>query len=164
MASRFEGDMFIYGDFGALTMTIPDGTVDDGAVAAGADILATKMRHQMNKHYAQESATLAAAGSWSIHTCWGVTAEIIAFEAGSVVICIGNATITVDLKKNGVSVLSAPIGLDSSNTIRLPEAGTISTSGLADGDMLEVVVTVNAGTGTLGKGLFANCIVREKPQ
>ncbi len=69
--------------------------------------------------------------------------------------CVGDATITVDLKVNGVSVLTAAITLDNGQSARELVAGTIDTDSLSADDVIEVAVTVNAGTGTLGKGVFA---------
>jgi len=43
----------------------------------------------------------------------------------------------------------------------LAEAGTISSSAVAAGDLLEVVVAVNAGSGALGTGLFIELEVDE---
>ena len=41
------------------------------------------------------------------------------------------------------------------------EAGTISSGALATGDLLEVVIAVSAGTGTLATGVYAQAIINE---
>jgi hypothetical protein len=70
--------------------------------------------------------------------------------------------VTVDLKKNGVSILTSVITLDSGNTNRVVEAGTISGDGtLAAGDWLEVTIAISAGTGTLATGVYAELILNE---
>jgi hypothetical protein len=79
----------------------------------------------------------------------------VGFKAGSVTACVGAATITVDLKKNGVSVLTATIVLDNANTARVVEAATITTTAAVAGDVFEVSVAVAAGGGTIGSGVFA---------
>lgn len=84
-----------------------------------------------------------------------------AVRAGVSVACIGDSTITVDVRKNGTSILSSTIVLDNSNTAFAEESGSISTSSYAAGDDLEVVVTVSAGTGTLGQGLHVDLILNE---
>jgi hypothetical protein len=91
----------------------------------------------------------------------GASATINSFKAGSVTACVGAATITVDLKKNGTSVLSAPITLNSSSTAYVVQSGTVTTTSLVAGDVLEVVVTATAGGGTLGNGVFAVAQVDE---
>lgn len=159
--TRIESDVYIAGNLRSQTMSIPNGTLVDAAVNAAAGIAATKLEHQYNIAYAQASGATAAAESRVLTTCYGATGDIISFKAGSVAPCAGNATVTVDLTKNGTSVLSAAITLDSANTARVVEAGTISTATMVAGDVLEAVIAVNAGTGTLALGVFGQLITRE---
>jgi hypothetical protein len=74
---------------------------------------------------------------------------------------VGDATITVDLLLNGTSCLNDEVVLDSTNTARTIEAAVLETTTLADGDVLEVTVAVDAGTGTLGTGLFTELVLIE---
>lgn len=138
--------------------------VENEHVAENASIDYKKLLHQHRKIYAQESATTAAVESRVIHVTHGLTGTALAFKAGSVVANIGNSTISVDLKKNGSSILSAPISLTSSNTARQLVSGTISSPGLVVGDVLEVSIAVSAGSGTLGKGVFCYLDLSEKPE
>lgn len=163
--TRIEGDAYVSGNLGALTFTPPAGCITDASVIAAANLAATKLEHQFAKVYAQNGLVDSVADKRVIHYVYGATGSIVAFEAGSVVPCTGTTTtITVNLTKGGVSVLSAPIVLDSANQARVAEAGTINNAALVDGDCLEVVVTVNAGDGAMGDGVFASCIIREKAQ
>jgi hypothetical protein len=75
---------------------------------------------------------------------------------GSIAKAIGDSTVTVDVKKNGTSVLSSVVTLNSSNTARIAVAATIdgTQDDLVAGDWLEVVITISAGTGTLPTGVF----------
>lgn len=164
MSSRIDGNIYVSGNLSAKTMSIPADTVDNEDVKANANFAATKLEHQHQKVYAQESDAAASAEDRVIHIVYGTSGQVVGFEAGSVVACIGDSTITIDLHKNGASILTAPITLDNSNSAYTPEEGTINTSSLSDGDVLEVVITVNAGSGTLGKGVFASAIIREKAQ
>ena len=91
----------------------------------------------------------------------GATAEIQSVRAGVVVAAVGDSTVTIDLYKNGASILSAPIVLDNTNTAYTEETGTLSSDDLVQGDCLEVVVTVSAGTGTLPQGLYVEVDVHE---
>jgi len=162
--SRIEGDVFINGNLRPKSFSPPAESITNAAIKAAAGIEAEKTEHLHRQIYAQESDTTAAAESRVVHVVYGATGDVVAFEAGIVVACIGDATITIDLKKNGVSVLTGAIVLDSTNAVRIVEAATIDTAGLVDGDVLEVVVTVNAGTGTLGKGVFAALTVHENAE
>lgn len=124
--------------------------------ASGSAIAAAKLTHDHRRGYAQESATAAADESRVIYR--GIAAAggtVLKFVAGAVTKAIGDATCTVDLKKNGTTVLSAPISLSSADTNRVALAGTISTPSYAAGDVFEVVIDGTIGTGTLPKGVFA---------
>jgi hypothetical protein len=155
------GDLHVAGTLSATTTTLSAGSVSNAKVAADADIDASKLEHQHSKTYEQESDTTSVTETRVIHVVYGTVATVVAFEAGSVTVCAGAATIDVDLLKNGVSILTAAITLDNGNSVRVVEAGTISSPTLADGDVLEVDVTATAGGGTVGKGVFASCIIRE---
>jgi hypothetical protein len=143
---QLDGDIIIRG---ALRVT------GQTSLSGGADIPASDLEHQHRCVYAQPSGSASAAGSSVVHVVDGSVGTLKAFKAGSISACTGDAAITVNLHKNGVSVLSAAIVLDSTNTARVVETGTISSVTVVAGDVLEIIVTVNAGTGALGNGVFA---------
>ena len=161
--TRQEGDFHVTGHLTGKTMGIPAGTLTNAGVNGSAAIATTKMRHQYIKVYAQESATSAADGAEVIHIAHGATGTIVGFAAGSVVANVGAATVTVDLLKNGTTVLSAVITLDSANTNYVVEDGTVNTTAYVDDDVLEVVIDGTAGGGTLALGVFAKALLREDP-
>jgi hypothetical protein len=151
MSTRFD-DAVIFG--GAVVfsgaVTIPDGSnIGPGAMAD----------FQHNKTYRQNGN--AAAATEVIHEARGTAGRIRAVRAGSVVAATGNSTATIDVRKNGTTVLSGTIVLDNANTAYVSEAGTLSVTSLAAGDVLTVVITVSAGTGTLPTGLFVTVVVDE---
>jgi len=162
--SRQDGDLFVVGDLGARTMSIPSGTVDNDDVQAAAGISATKVEHQFTKSYSQESATGAADEARVLHGVQGATGSIVAFEVGSVVANIGVAVVAIDLLKNGTTVLSSAVQLTSSHTAYEVVAATVGTTSLVDGDVLEAGIDGTAGGGTLAKGVFVNLIIREDPE
>lgn len=158
--SRLTGDTYVDGTLKARAMDIPAGTIIDSDVSASAGISASKLQHQYQPTWSQPNTT-ATAETRVLHRVFGATGTVSGFKAATIAACIGDSTITVDLKKNGSSILSAPIVLDNANTARVAEAGTISTPSVVAGDELEVVITVSAGTGTLGTGLSVSLKVRE---
>ncbi len=131
------------------------GCISDVHVDAAAGIKATKLEHQHRANYAQESDTTAAAEDRVVHVVHGTTGTLKAFKAGSVVANLTGATVSVDLHKNGASILTAAIVLDDADAAYDVVAGVIDTAAVLQDDVLEVVVTVAAGGGTLGKGVFA---------
>lgn len=161
--SRINGNMYVDGALGAKSLSVPAGSIVDASVNAAAAIAATKCKQRRHKNYAQPNTT-ATAETRVIHTVYGATGTVQSFKAGSIGANVGAATITVDLKKNGTTILSAAISLTSSTSALAEVAGTISSAGLVEGDVLTVVTTATAGGGTLGTGLFAEIVVDEDPQ
>jgi hypothetical protein len=162
--NRLEGNLYVTGNVSAQTVTLPNGTVGDAAVKDNAGIDATKLQHQHRVTFAQESGSTAIAEGRVLHHVRGATGSVVAFAVGCVTPCIGDAAITVDLKNNGASILTAPIELGSGQDAFDTVAGTIASAGLLAGDVLEIVITVTPGTGTLGEGLFAALTIHEKAQ
>lgn len=156
-----DGDLRIRGTLIPDTLTVPAGTVVNAGVSASAAIATTKVRHRYLASW-QQPNTNATAETRTIHVVRlpGTITEVV---AGSIVAATGDSTVTVDVKKNGTSVLSSAIVLNSSNTARVVEDGTVDSAQddvVAD-DWIEVVVTVSAGTGTLPTGLFVQVTVEE---
>ena len=143
----------------AKTLIPSAGCVGNSHIPAAAGIAASKLEHKHRKSY-EQSGTVAAA-TVPLHVVQGATGLIVSFKAGTIAPCTGNAVITVDLKKAGVSILTAVITLDNANTARVLESGTLSSTALVAGDFLEVVVAVNAGTGALGTGLCVQIELNE---
>ncbi len=157
---RIEDNLHIKGRLSADHLTIPDETIADAAVSSTAGIDASKLKHQYLPGYSQPNTT-ATTVTQAIHVAKGA-GTIEGFRAGSIGACAGAATITADLKKNGTTVLSAVIELNSSSTARVVQDATLSGSPtVAAGDLLEVVVTATAGGGTIGTGFYCQAIVRE---
>jgi len=160
MATQFQDDVVFLGATNFVGMPqLKAGCVGNTDIEAAAGIAASKLEHPVYACYGQSGAAVAA--TVPIHTVVGATGVIESVKVGSIVACTGNAEITVDVKKNGTTVLSAAIVLDSTNTARIAESGTLSVTALVAGDLLEVVVAVNAGTGALGTGLFVQVKSRE---
>lgn len=159
--STIEGALRVRGSLVADSISLPANTVGDAEVGTASPITADKLIHQYGPVFDQPNTT-ATSETRVIHVARG-PGTIVAFRAGTIAACSGAATITVDLKKNGTTVLSSVITLDNANTARVVEAGTISgTQTVGDGDVLEVVTVATAGGGTLGTGLFAQAIIREE--
>lgn len=140
--------------------TFPDGGVTNAKVSASAAISASKLQHQHRVKFDQPN-TSATSETRVIYRCYGATGTIKEFAAGSIAIAAGAATVTLDLKKNGTSVLSGVITLDTGNTARVAELASLSGTSLAAGDVLEVVTVATAGGGTLPTGVFASLTVEE---
>lgn len=160
---RVPGDMAVVGTLTAIGgFNAPAGSIDDADIGSNADVSATKIEHRYHG-YLRQSGT-AVASTQVLHIVRGATATLELVDALSIVACTGDATITIDVKKNGTTVLSASIVLDNGNAARVPESGTLSVVSAVQNDVLEAAVTVNAGSGALGTGLCVRLVVREKGQ
>jgi hypothetical protein len=154
-------DVQVLGTITGNAITVPSGTITNAMVNAAANIGASKMQHEFLATYAQESATNAVSEQRVVHAAKGATATITQFGAGAVVLLTGADTCTVDLLKNGASILTAVISLLSSDTIRVIKFATLSSTSLVVGDVLEVKTVVSHTSGTLPKGVFARALVVE---
>ena len=153
MASNEVADLHVKGSLTCRTFSPPSSCISDAAIAAAANIDADKLQHRWRAMLTQVHGT-AAATERSVVYYARTTGTVTSVKAGTVVLNIGAATITVDVKKNGTTILSGVITLDTANTAYIAEAGTITVPALVAADVLEVVVVATAGGGTLGQGLF----------
>jgi hypothetical protein len=165
-----QNDLVVLGAFSSKSITLPPGAVTDTSVAGGANISAAKLQHQYEITYAQQaglpvSTTTAVSDQMVIQVIRGATAMPLDFKAGVVVANVGAATITIDLWRNGVTILTAPITLTNAQVAyQLVSAAGFAATNLVMGDVLEVKVVAAAGGGTLGKGLFAALNLRGDAQ
>jgi len=156
--SRHEGDLHITGTLSTATLSIPALTVNNAAVAAAAAIAYTKVVHKHNKTYAQAGSS--ADETKVIHVVHGATCTLLNFEVGVVTAFVGDSC-TIDLKKNGTTVLSAAVTLDEGDAAYAKVAGTISTAGGVDGDVYTVVQDFTTAAGTPATGVWASLALAE---
>ena len=152
---RVEENCQFRGQATFLDIKLNNGAVENDHVAAGAGIAASKQEHGHRIVHAQESASPAADETIPVHVVHGTTGTLKAIKAGAVVAATGDATCTIDLLKNGVSILTGKISIDSGDAAYALVAGVIDTAALAVGDVLEIEVDGTIGTGALAKGVFA---------
>lgn len=161
---RIDEDVQAVGQWAFTKMpTFPAG-ITDAMIAALAKIDQSKLGHQHRIPYNQPN-TAATTETRVLYRCYGATATVIELACGSIAIAVGAATVTFDLKKNGTTVLTGVLTLNSSNTARVAVLASLSgTVTLAAGDVLELVVTATASGGTLPTGIFAELTVKEDAQ
>jgi hypothetical protein len=143
--------------FQGLTSVPPDNSVTDTkipAAASGSEINPTKIGRRIDRIGGQGGSAVVATGRETIHVVKGATATLVAFKAGLRLANAGTATVTVDLLKNGASILTGVITLDNTVANFAQVAGAFASTGLVVGDVLEVNWVATAGGGTIGKGLF----------
>lgn len=144
------------------TPTVPASSFGDTQIGTTNPIGANKVKHQHHKQLSQAHGSAAAAERRVVHVA-RAAGTVESFEAGVVVAAVGDSTATADLYKNGASILTAAVEIDSGDAAYAEVAGAISSAAYVAGDVFEVVVTVAAGTGTLPQGLYAAAVLRESP-
>lgn len=172
--TRIPGNLHVAGQLSSQTQSYPAGSVTNTAIAAGATgtyIDRTKVYHQytIDAELFGPLVSVAALTKW-LHIVRGAAGTIVAIEAAIAVVATGaDRTITVDLHKSTgagafATVLSATIGFTNASAVRTPVAGTLSSSTLVDGDILEVIVTVAGSAGNQATGLTVTLTLAEEPQ
>ncbi len=144
------------------TPTVPAGSWGDTQMGTASPVQCTKLQHQYAPAYAQAHG-VAAVTERKVHHVARSAGSVAAIEAGIVVAAAGAATVTVDLKKNGVSVLTSVVTINNTHAAYAKVVGAISSAAYVAGDVFELIVTATAGGGTLPQGLFVDAVYREGP-
>lgn len=161
--STVDGDLVVRGNVSGNGFNLPGNSVGDTEHDSNRPLETNKTLHQYTPRLSQAHGTAAVAERRVVHVARGV-GSLLEVRLGLVVACVGGATVTVDVLRNGTTVLSSAKVLDNTNA-----AFAVTTAGLAssptnysDGDVFEVSVTVAVGGGTLGQGLFVQLVCKEK--
>lgn len=154
MAVIFSEDVVVRGTLVPSAVTLPDNAINsESQIKAGVNIPADKTEQRIYPSHAQpNTAATTETRTLFVARRAGVVNEVI---VGSIGIAVGNAITTVDVRRNGTTILSAVVTLDSANATRIVESGAISGAGtFVAGDWYDVVITATIGTGTLPTGVF----------
>lgn len=159
-ATVLDGDVDVRGTITPRGFACPASSVGSAGFSGSDPLVSSKRYHRHNRVFAQVHGSAASAERRAIHVAKGAGSVLVA-RAGVVVACIGDSTISVDVRLNGTTILTAPISIDSGDVAYAKVSGSIPVATYSAGDVLEVVVTVTAGTGTLGQGLFVDVVCDE---
>jgi hypothetical protein len=169
---RLEGSKFFAGPvtFG-YSVQLPTGvraSVGDGEVKEGAKISASKLRRRLHLRMRQGNVA-AVAETGVLHTGYGVDGEVKAIRVSVINKATGDSTVTIDIKKNGVTILTGTITIDLNNPnanygTKLGSVVVAPGNSYVANDVFTYHITVAAGTGTLPTGLSVEMIADEDPQ
>ncbi len=134
-------------------------------IAASAGISATKLQQQRVKHFTViKHGSSPAAIRDTVERINGATGTLVKISVG-VTQAIASGSLTVDVLKNGTTVLTGVMTLNSTpgtgGTAGDVVNGTLSTSALVAGDKLEVNVAVSSPSG--GGGCDCQIVFTEDP-
>lgn len=163
LPNQIVGDLHVVGRITMESITLPNNAVRNENIASDAKVAGSKVGALIKRFWSQPN-TAAAAVTQAIHRA-AAAGSVTAFRAGVIGLATGDSTVTVDLRKNGVSILTGVITITSAS----PSAaygvvvGAISAAAYVAGDVFDIVVTPTVGTGTLPTGLFVQAIFNEDP-
>lgn len=150
----FDGDVIIRGSVVANTNIPSDNSITTAKIAAAANLNADKLEQRLHKTYSQPN-TAATSETRGVFVA-RKTGIINELAVGSIAIAVGAATVTCDLRKNGTTILTGVVTLNSSSVARVVQ--TAGFSGVLNqfvaGDFFEIVLVATAGGGTLPTGVF----------
>ena len=160
MPSRIQGETHFTDPVVFLgSVTMADGQITDNHIKAGADIAYSKLQHSFPLVLSQATGTAVVSETRVVHVAKGAGA-LLSVEASVVTVATGaDRTVTVDVKKSTgggafATLLSETIVLDDDSVALIPEEGTVSsTPTYADGDLIEIVVTVAGSADAQAEGL-----------
>ena len=163
--ATFNEDIYVNGALQAKQMIPSPASILDAHVAANANIATSKLVHKYRPDFFQSGN--AAAVTVPIHVVQSAAGGILqSFKIGCDTAATTTAIVTVDLKRNGTSILAAVIQLDSvtNKLARTLYAGAPGISNLVQGDWLDVVITAAVGvsSGTLPTGMY--CVLEVDEQ
>jgi hypothetical protein len=159
--------MVVTGNFSSGSFTAPTiPFVGDAQVKPAAGISASKVQTRISKIIADNNSAAASSYRRTIWRVFGATCAVQSFRIGIAgTAAVGAATVTVDLLKNGVTILTATVVINNS----VAQYGSVAASlaagaaSLVAGDVLDVAITAAAGGGTLPNGFFATLVAYEDP-
>jgi hypothetical protein len=158
--AKLPNGVQIYSSFHLVTGTfnVPDGVITNAMIAAAAGISASKLEHDHRALYSQKNVT-ATDEAGVLYVVKGSTCTVQNIEVGSIVACEGNAEVTIDVKKNGTTVLSSTMVLDDDNVAYTPEAGTVSVTAGVNGEVYTYHITTDDGGASVGDALATGVYV-----
>ena len=159
------GNLIVTGNFRAGGMTLPTNSIGDGQVNVGSPITTEKLYHRYNASYGQDLGGVVVAKRRIAHIA-KAAGTIVELKITLAVACTGSTSyVKCDIRKNGTTITSAPASHIPGDSAYATGAalGTFSSSAFAAGDKLEFDITVSAGDGAIGQGLYAQLVVNEPP-
>jgi hypothetical protein len=149
-------------------VTLPANSVDENTLKTASLFPADNLVHRFAKDHRQKTGTAVASVTEEIHIA-AYAGIVDSIEAVVSTVAIGNATVTIDLQKSTggaafATVLTSTFVMDSTNTVRVVEAGAVDATkdDYVAGDVFRLVVTSDAGTGTQAEGLNITVFFEEQ--
>ena len=158
--NTIPGNLTVQGRLTAVAVSLPAACVGNNQISGSDKPQATNLEHQHQPTYGQPAGVAAITERKGLHLAYGA-GTVIAVKAKLPVANVGAATVTVDVLKNGTTILSAPISFVAADGANAVKTGTITVPAYVASDQLDVSVTATAGGGTIGQNLSVSLTARE---
>lgn len=158
--NNLTGETFIQ-TLSCSSFTCPLGAIGDENIESDAGIEATKLVHRFQPVLADTHTTTTVAERKIVHLVQGTSATLNQAFAG-VTTATSAGTVSVDIWKNGSTILTSTMSITSSLAAFSLLNAAIANQDLVQNDVLEVVVTVS-GSPT-SAGLFVELQIDETAQ
>lgn len=142
-------------------LNVPAGTIKDADVSTGAKIDAGKLRSRREITIGQKNGAANVAQRQGLTTIYGATGTVLAVFARNITTATGSDSTSVQIKKNGVNILTAPLVLNVGAAVANQSTTAFADNTLAAGDQLDVDITLS-GT-AVGQGVTVTIIFDEDP-
>ena len=151
--STVTGDLVVTGQIVATTNKPTADTVGDSEMDATDPIGTDKMLKPVKAFFSQAQGTDSTAVTQTVHvgrfggTINDVRATIETAPTG------GDKTVTIDVLKNGTTVLSSTQSFSASDANGDVKVATLSVTSYVADDVIEVDIAVAGSTGSQGQGV-----------
>lgn len=142
-------------------VSVPPSSFGDTEFNNANPLTAAKQQHQYRPRLSQAHGTNASNERRVVHVA-KANGSVVDFVAGVTVAAVGDSEVSVDLLKNGTSILDDPVEVTAGDEDDVM-TGTIA-SGQANyvtGDVFEIRIISTAGTGTPPQGAYGQPTFRE---
>ncbi len=161
MAAQNLDDVFIR-QLTVGAVTLPAACVGDAQVKAGAKIDPTKQRSRLYLHFSQKSGSINVSTRQGLGVIHGTTGSVVALYARNIVAATGTDNTSIQIKKNGLNILLAPLVLNTAADYNTQSTAGFSDATLVAGDQLDVDITVTGGSP--GQGQDVTLVIDVDPQ
>jgi hypothetical protein len=158
--SKVSGNLVVSGNLKAGSFDMPANSVGDTEMTAARPADVDKVLHLHQHVYAQNRSAAVATERKAAFVAYadGVVLDVTAAVTQA---AVGDSTVTVDVYKNGASILSSVLTFDSGDAAFASQSAALSSPGYSAGQVVEVVVTSTPGTGTPPRGLAVTVTAKE---
>lgn len=157
-ASTLKGDYVFTGTVTIAALNAPASSITSSQISGVID--ADKLERRQSVRYSQLNGANNVAAR-TVVKIMSAAGTLLSVQCRNTTAASGTDKTTVDVKKNGSSILTAPIDLNLAAGTAVQSSSSFTSAALADGDVLEVVLTLTGAN--VGQGVAVQVDLDENP-